>query len=272
VVWFENGADSAADEMIFRVDLRRKRPERLPPPEDAGDGYTYLIESDGTVAAMTLDQEIEIDTSGPTPRLVQDRASYAPHPFPDGTDVLAHTLELREDGWHVLETKASRCCVPGAPGVSVLSLYARLLAGPDAHRLSQTLLTPRTDYPPLGDETLIKKLNSRLPPGTAKANTHWFAVTDPHWTYQFAFLGGGEGQHTPTGAAFLLKGKDLGPPLELPYAAKDPIRLEIRGVFLLLTDAHTGMHPYVYDMRTGRLVFASKLAHGAAFWPALTPP
>jgi hypothetical protein len=272
VVWFDTETYGSQDELVFLVDLERKTHTRLALPEDLGDGVTYALTDDGQVMALLMNDEIEIDATGPAPRLRHGRDSYAPLSSAEGTDVLAHAAELRGARWQLLETKPSRCCAADAPGVSVLAAHRRLFSGAAAARQSQSVLAEHGDYAKLADADVSRKLAARLPQELESEAPSWQVAASKDWPWTLAFRGGGDDRRAPTGFAYLIKGKDVQPLPELPFAATDLVRLEPRGPWLLLTEARTGMRPHVYDMRTGALVIGDKLAHGAAFWPAASAP
>lgn len=269
LVWFAPDGDAPQDVMLYRVDVAKGKPERLPLPE-LGETERYLFDRQGRVIAFTIDQQVILaaDSSG---ALEFQGHTYQASTYQGGTDALVHALTLGDDGaWHLLETHASRCCESGAPGISTLLLYTKLRQDEDLWlRQSEAQLSTTERYPTIRSERLKDALRARLPQdlATEDAAGPWLAMTRAGWQQALIFRGLGKGGTRATGLAMFAHIDEAKPVPALSFAATDVVRLMSENHLLLITEWATGASPHLYDMRTGTLIYQSTVATGVVFWP-----
>lgn len=272
VVWFDTETYGSHDEMLFEVDLTARKRHRLPVPE-IGEGLLYVKMQDNSVLALTMTSDLEVDLNPEGKvRLLHEGHAYSPYASAEGNDVLVHALTFNQNTWRLLETKPSRCCSEGAPGIKVLDAYQEVFTNPQLSPLqSDNLLKPQGHYESVSNQQLQRQLTEQLPAELRAEPTHWLRLRQPNWAYTLVFRGLGDAYQYASGLAFLERAGNLTQLPAFPFAATDLLSLTVRTSTVLIAEAASGMRPHVYDLKAGALLWRAPLAHGGAFWPQ-TPP
>lgn len=292
LVWFTPAGFASEEDMLYLVDLRRRTTWRLPRPP-LGDAQTYRFAGDAEIVAFTENQQINLVPSS-TDQGRQNGAQevlefhgehFAPLAEGPGQNALAHALRLRmsmpqasrhagrysfgmSSDWQVIETVATRCCVEGALGVAALAMARRLpeTASDSTQTTSATPLTesPNSTKPDLG--ALFEHLSRLAPPSPAFA---WFVLKRPTWHRSLVFRSALSSPPRVSGTLFFEAEGNVTPVANADFESSDILQTSDRGFYLLISEWQTGMNPHLYDMRTGRLVYAASVASSVSFWPAL---
>lgn len=239
LVWIINETDGL---MLWQVDLSRKKFKRVgPPPTDTIERFAYALSGQPLAFSLSQDQEERLQVWRPKE--------------PAGTE------------WELAETAL---VTTDTPDFMLLPSFAALsnpngLAPWQSSRLDpQPLALPATG-------SVLAALNKRLPSRIAKTDGEWRSMHLGHWqlTLQQWYMRSDSPE--PTGLFFFGKGRTLTRPL-LPYQARDFVDPRPLGNWLLLTDHRSGMRPHLFDMISGKLLFASNVAHETTFWPPVPTP
>ncbi len=119
--------EESLDALVFDVDLRQGKPERMPLPEP-GEARAFAFDQTGALYAFTLDFEVEVTEADAA--LTYHGRTFPRSAFPDGTDAVALALVWENGRWTPVASTATRCCADQAPGVEALPLYQRLRDDP----------------------------------------------------------------------------------------------------------------------------------------------
>jgi hypothetical protein len=240
LLWITNDTDGL---MAWLVDLVGGRaPLRLPvPPSDTAERLAF--DRIGRPLAFVLAQEQEI-------RLEAWRFTGRDPAWEICESALAASDSLVD--WNALDT-------------------FKPLSDPEQLAAWQSWradVPPKPADPPRPMQRLLKK---RLPRGVHAGDGAWRVWRRPGWTYELVQWFKRADPDEPTGLAFLDKNDRL-TKLLAPFQARDFVDVSTEGVWLLLSDNISGMRPHLYDMTTGKLVFASNVAQETTFWPPIPPP
>lgn len=280
VVWFPDDELASQDELLYLVDVKNRKTRRLA-AADPGEPQLYAIGEDDRILAFTENQQINVVAgtppepageapAGPTPSEIEFQGKRFPSStYPDGQDVLAHALDLSNGTWQATETKASRCCAEGAPGVSALNSYqAYLKDGRLAERHSARLLSGTATYASLPETSaIVRKAREKLKLADDEGEAPWFSLKPAGWKKGLVFRGTRSGARHATGVAVFTEGEATQRIPGFTYRPNDVLRLLVRGRYLLVTEWGSGMQPHLYDMQTGQLLYSSTVATGVTFWP-----
>ncbi len=280
VVWFPDDELASQDELLYLVDVRNRKTRRLV-AADPGEPQLYAIGEDDRILAFTENQQINVvagqaaegaesAAATPPPSEIEYLGKrYPSSTFPDGQDVLVHALDLSSGSWQVAETKASRCCAEGAPGVSALNSYlAYLKDGRLAERHSARLLGAEATYVSIPEtSSIVQKVRDKLKLSVDAGEAPWFSLKPSGWKKGLVFRGTRSGARHATGVAVFSEGEALQRIPGFTYKPNDVLQLMIRGRYLLVTEWGSGMQPHLYDMQSGQLLYSSTVATGVTFWP-----
>jgi hypothetical protein len=279
LVWFPDEELASQDELVYLVDVERRKAQRLA-AADPGEPVLYAFSDDDRILAFTENQQINVvsaptndgsgdDAAAPTSTIEFQGQRYASSTFPEGQDILAHALVWNGSGWQVIETKASRCCVEGAPGISALNSYQNYLKDDRlASRQSARVLTGRGNFAPVPSTSgVIAQVRAKLGIGAEDSDAPWYSLQPAGWKKGLLFRATRSGDPHATGVAMFTDGTS---PQRIPgftFKPNDVLQLVARGRYLLVTEFGSGMQPHLYDMHTGQLLYSSPVAVGVTFWP-----
>ncbi len=280
VVWFPGDDLASQDELVYLVDVRNRKTQRVVSAEP-GEPTVYAIGEDDRILAFTENQQINV-----VPRNLVDGATgeqnsavasaieyqgerYPSSSYPEGQDILAHALDLSSGAWQVTETKASRCCTEGAPGVTALNSYLNYLKDPrlEARQSARILAATGTFAPIPATSPVVTRASEKLKIDAKASDAPWFSLQPAGWKKGIVFRATRTGDRHATGVAVFSEGEALQRIPGFNYRPTDVLQLMTRGKYLLVTEWGSGMQPHLYDMQTGQLLYSSAVATGVTFWP-----
>ncbi len=280
VVWFPDDELASQDELLYLVDVSNRKTQRLLAAEP-GEPTVYALGEDERILAFTENQQINVVPQNPVdgdtgeqnaalPSEIEYQGKrYPSSPYPEGQDVLAHALELRGGVWQVTETKASRCCTEGAPGVTALNSYLNYLKDPRLEeRQSARILAATGTFAEIpATSSVVTKAREKLKIDADASDAPWFSLKPAGWKKGIVFRATRTGDRHATGVAVFSEGEALQRIPGFTYRPTDVLQLMTRGKYLLVTEWGSGMQPHLYDMTTGQLLYSSSVATGVTFWP-----
>lgn len=179
----------------------------------------------------------------------------------DGLPVLVHAWVRETKGWKRFETKVSDTGWDLATGVRALDVAKTLGA-----RSSETL-EAFVAGDPVKDAALEKKLDAAAGPAADDEFSSWY-VLDRTLTPVPVYVLAEETEFSILLATiFLAEGETLTRLPGLGIAAADPVTVQLRGNWMLVTRLNEGTAPHLYDLRTRTLAWKSDGAHVTTFWP-----
>ena len=189
----------------------------------------------------------------------------------EGAPALAFAYRLGPDGtWKRVEVKATGEGSDYAPGASVLETASGL--GLDSTTLLDSRLEEHGEEPTADQLAKLQALRPVAQQGQESgedSSGEWSHVVTPGgsfyvWRFASEFT-------MSTGHLVLEVGGQLKPVKDLGFTDGDFVAVRTQGPFVLVSADSTGVHPRLYDLRTGERVFHSDSARVATFWPKPSP-
>lgn len=237
----------------FVASTRRRQVEPLPFPSEAGLTLQELgVDGSGAVWAL-LEQAVPQGAKGP---FVAAGQTFDLSTVTEGLPVVVHAYRREGSAWKRVESKLSTTGWDYGLGVKELEAHGRL--GPRSTELAASHAQ--------GDVVEGEAL-ARLQPLTPKGDDGQWIFLGAGGTRLHVWEVSGEFAHT-TGLIAL----GAQPLVGLGFTDGDLVAVRTSGAFVLISSANVGTHPRLYQLPSGRLVFASDTARAASFWPTTAKP
>jgi hypothetical protein len=262
VVWFNQGVDGT---MQWLVNLDNHKSLRIPRPPN-GELRRFAFNGAGNLLSFTINQNVRSAKEEAGKYLVFENTKYRIPTDSDGIFGLAHAFLWQGSKWKNLETKASPCCHEGAKEIYSLDAY-QLITSNGALLLNQSLeqLLPYRESRTILDSFIIAKASSLLK--NAPTYGRWRLIENHAWKKDLLVLALIKSPAPMTGQILIFENKEVGLLEGWNQNSKDLISIQDHSQFALISEAYTGLHPRIFDMGTGKLIFSSNSWKGTVFWP-----
>ena len=237
---------------IFEVEVPSGTTMALAPPprgKRANFGYTTKNE-----AILLAEEEVPYSEDSKSGLIFEGRRLTVPDG--EGIPELVHAFRLAGKQWQRIETQASLVGADYSPRTSILNAARDLLPN------TTDILSPHPSGKAVEEPALLARLKDQAPL-LASRDGQWSRLGSSSvlvWQVSFEFL-------YSTGALLLDDGKTLTALPGMDFTDGDLTAPRVRGNYLLVTQAVTGRHPRLYDLREKKRLYSSDSAVAVIFWP-----